>query len=194
MLPITPQCPQRPHRERPGPDFSSVRGGPRPKPEEPRLGSQTTLRPQPDGAGPLMLRPALRLRCHSSVRTATLPSRTHPAPKNSGHGTPHVAFPRRGASPRMRQKTGFVFFAPKIVPLRVFLSQTGYLKTFQAFTPSSLSLSPQIQNPPANCADLAVEGHLESNHMGWPVPHCLAAVPVPSPLRLHSTWQRQESL
>lgn len=47
MLLITPQCPQWPHREPPGPEFSSVQGGPCPQPEEPWLGSQTTPLPQP---------------------------------------------------------------------------------------------------------------------------------------------------
>lgn len=141
MLLITPQCPQWPHREPPGPEFSSVQGGPCPQPEEPWLGSQTTPLPRPDSPGPLMLHPALRLRCHSSVSTATLPSRTHSAPQNSGHEAAHAAFPLLGPSPRMRQKTSFVFFAPKVVPLRVFLSQAGYPKMFQAFMPPSLSLS-----------------------------------------------------
>lgn len=185
MLLITPQCPQWPHREPPGPEFSSVQGGPCPQPEEPWLGSQTTPLPRPDSPGPLMLHPALRLRCHSSVSTATLPSRTHSAPQNSGHEAAHAAFPLLGPSPRMRQKTSFVFFAPKVVPLRVFLSQAGYPKMFQAFMPSSLL--PQIQDQPAHCADLAAEGHLESNHMGRPIPHCLAPAPVRSPCRSGST-------
>lgn len=184
-------CCSSPHSAHSGPTenhpaLSSAvsRGDPAPSLKSPGL----ALRPRRSpghSPGPLMLHPALRLRCHSSVSTATLPSRTHSAPQNSGHEAAHAAFPLLGPSPRMRQKNSFVFFAPKVVPLRVFLSQAGYPKTFQAFMPSSLL--PQIQDQPAHCADLAAEGHLESNHMGRPIPHCLAPAPVPSPRRSGST-------
>lgn len=176
-----------------GPDFSSVQGGRCPKPGEPWLGSQTTPLPQPDPPGPLMLHPALRLRCHPSVSTPHSHHEPILLPGTLGTEPPHAAFPLLGASPRMCQKTSSGFFAPKIVPLRVFLSQTGPSKIFQAFVPSSLTLNPK------STSELCRFGgqrafRIESRGSARPPLPGSGPCLLPLSLRPHSTRQPQESL